>query len=60
MPIKALIFALLATLAFTTAGCAQKEEGTMEKVGKSLDEAADSVEKTAEDAAEDIKKAVEE
>ena len=56
MPIKTFFFALFTAITLTTMGCA-KEEGTMEKVGKSLDEAAESAEKAAEDAAEEIKKA---
>ena len=59
MPFKAIILTLFATLTLTVAGCA-KEEGPMEKMGKSLDEAADSVSEAAEEAAEDVKDAVEE
>lgn len=59
MPIKAVMFALITIFSFTTAGCA-KEEGTMEKMGKSLDEAAESTEKAAKEAAEEIKKSVDE
>ncbi len=58
MPFKSLIIALFAAVTLTIVGCA-KEEGTMEKVGKSLDEAAESAEKAAEDAAEEIKEATE-
>ena len=59
MPIKALLFALFTVFTLSLAGCAKEEEGTMEKVGKSLDDAAKEVEKTAEDAADEIKKATE-
>ena len=59
MPLKSIMLALIATLALAIAGCA-KEEGTMEKVGKSLDEAAESAEKAAKDAADEVKEAVEE
>jgi predicted small secreted protein len=60
MPMKTFLIALFAALTLSLAGCAKKEEGTMEKVGKSLDNAAEEVEKTAEDAADEIKKATEE
>ena len=60
MAMKAVVFALFTTLAFATVGCAKKEEGTMEKVGKSLDEAAESTKDAANEAAEDIKEAIEE
>ena len=58
MPLKHLMFALFTAVLLTTVGCA-KEEGTMEKVGKSLDEAADSAEDAAEEAADKIKEATE-
>ncbi|MCB1701044.1 MAG: hypothetical protein H6985_04400 [Pseudomonadales bacterium] len=57
---KKLILMLTATaFALSIGGCA-KEEGPMEKMGKSLDNAAESVGESAEDAADSVKKAVEE
>ncbi len=50
---------LFAALTLTVSGCA-KEEGPMEKMGKSLDEAAESVSDAAEEAAEEVKDAVDE
>ena len=50
MPFKALMLTLFAALTLTVSGCA-KEEGPMEKMGKSLDEAAESVSDAAEEAA---------
>ena len=57
MIIRTTLYAILAALVFTMAGCA-KEEGAMEKVGKSMDEAAENVGKAAEDAAKEVKDAV--
>ncbi len=59
MPFKALMLTLFAALTLTVSGCA-KEEGPMEKMGKSLDEAAESVSDAAEEAAEEVKDAVDE
>ncbi len=55
---KIALLAIAATLTVAMAGCA-KEEGPMEKMGKDLDEAAQSVEESAEEAAESVKEAVE-
>jgi PBP1b-binding outer membrane lipoprotein LpoB len=49
---------MAATFTVALAGCA-KEEGPMEKMGKGVDEAAESVEKSAEEAADSVKEAVE-
>ena len=49
---------MAATFTVALAGCA-KEEGPMEKMGKSVDEAAGSIEKSAEEAADSVKEAVE-
>jgi len=57
MQIKTLLMAVLAATIFSVTGCA-KEEGPMEKAGKSMDNAAQSVEDTAESVADDVKKAV--
>ncbi len=56
---KIALLAIAATLTMAITGCA-KEEGPMEKMGKGLDEAAQSVEKSAEDAADAVKDAVNE
>ena len=56
---KITLFAIATTLTIAITGCA-KEEGPMEKMGKSLDDAAHSVEKSAEEAADSVKEAVEE
>lgn len=59
MTIKIALLALVTTLTLAMSGCA-KEEGPMEKMGKSIDDAAESVEESAEEAADSIKEAVEE
>jgi hypothetical protein len=59
MQLKTLMLTLLIALNLTVVGCA-KEEGAMEKMGKTLDEAAESMGEAAEETAEDVKKAVEE
>jgi hypothetical protein len=53
------LLAIATTLTIAITGCA-KEEGPMEKMGKSLDDAAHSVEKSAEEAADSVKEAVNE
>lgn len=58
MKLKAILTAILAVLMLSAAGCA-KEEGPMEKMGKSLDKAAHDVEEAAEEAAEEVKEAAE-
>ena len=58
MRIRLVITALLASLTLTMVGCA-KEEGPMEKMGKSLDETAENVKDAAEDVAEDVADATE-
>ncbi len=55
---KTALLAIAATLTVAISGCA-KEEGPMEKMGKGLDEAAQSVEESAEEAADSVKEAVE-
>ena len=55
---KLVITALLASLTLTMVGCA-KEEGPMEKMGKSLDETAENVKDAAEDAADATEDAAE-
>ena len=57
MKLKTMVLAILAALTLTVAGCA-KEEGAMEKMGKSLDEAAEDVGEAAEDAAKEVEDAV--
>lgn len=51
------LLAMATTLTLAMTGCA-KEEGPMEKAGKSLDNAAQSVEESAEEAADSVKEAV--
>ena len=51
--------ALVGIMTLSLLGCA-KEEGPMEKMGKQIDEAAESVEKSAEEAAEKVREATEE
>jgi len=58
MRIRLVITALLASLTLTMVGCA-KEEGPMEKMGKSLDETAENVKDAAEDAADATEDAAE-
>lgn len=48
-----------AVVVLLSLGACAKEEGPMEKMGKSLDDAATSVENTAESVSDDLKKAVE-
>lgn len=59
MRIRLLLTSLLVSLTLTLIGCA-KEEGPMEKMGKSLDETAENVKDAAEDAAENVEEAIEE
>ena len=47
---KFIMAVIAATFALAMGGCA-KEEGSMEKMGKSVDEAAEAVEKSADEAA---------
>ena len=58
MATRIALLAIAAALTVAMTGCA-KEEGPMEKMGKGLDDAAESVEESAEDAAESVKEAVE-
>lgn len=53
---RILIMALLVAFFASTTAC-KKEEGTMEKMGKKLDQTAHKVEKASEDAAHDVEKA---
>ncbi|MEP4485441.1 MAG: hypothetical protein ABJ013_07425 [Halioglobus sp.] len=56
---KAITIAALAlVLGVFTVGCA-KEEGTMEKMGKQVDQAVEDAEDAAEDVADDVKDATE-
>ena len=57
MKIKTLFMAVLMASVFSVTGCA-KEEGPLEKAGKSMDNAAESVEDSAESAMDDVKKAI--
>jgi len=59
MATRIALLAIAVTLTVAMTGCAKKEEGPMEKMGKGLDDAAQSVEESAEDAAESVKEAVE-
>jgi predicted small secreted protein len=59
MKLHTLLAALVTVLALGMTGCA-KEEGTMEKAGKSIDEAAEKVGDAAEEMKEEMKEAVEE
>lgn len=57
MKFRLALLALFTASALTLGGCA-KEEGPMEKMGKSVDEAAEKAEKAAEDLSDDVKDAV--
>ena len=59
MKLNTLLAALVTVLALGMAGCA-KEEGPMEKAGKSIDEAAEKVGDTAKEMKEDVEEAVNE
>ena len=57
MKTRLALLALFTASMLTLGGCA-KEEGPMEKMGKSVDEAAEKAEKAAEDISDDLKDAV--
>ena len=57
MKTRLALFARFTVSMLTLGGCA-KEEGPREKMGKSVDEAAEKADKAAEDITDDLKDAV--
>jgi predicted small secreted protein len=57
MKLQVLLASLVVATSMNLAGCA-KEEGPMEKAGKSMDETASKMQDTAEEAKEDVKEAI--
>ena len=59
MKLRIVLIALLLALVAGLSACKKEEEGTMEKMGKALDEAAHDTAEAVDEAAHDTERAIE-
>jgi len=59
MPFRTLLIALALALVTGLSACKKEEEGSMEKMGKAMDKAAQDTKEAVEEAAHDTERAVE-
>ncbi|HKJ15725.1 MAG TPA: hypothetical protein VJ984_00060 [Xanthomonadales bacterium] len=59
MKIRTCLVALLLALVASVSACKKEEEGTMEKMGKAIDEATEDTRDAVEEAVHDTERAIE-
>lgn len=59
MQMRLVLLTILLALVASLSACKKEEEGTMEKMGKAMDEAAHDTKEAVEEAAHDTERAVE-
>lgn len=59
MKLRIIMMTLVLALVASLSACQKEEEGTMEKMGKSIDKAAHDTKEAVKEAAEEVEEAVE-